>query len=155
MLWLLKRADMSRVSVFSSPLFLGFEPLERLLDQTAKPAEGYPPYNIERYAATEDRAEAWRITLAVAGFAETDLEIAVEESQLVIRGRQPVEDQQRDFMHRGIAGRAFTRYFVLAESMQVQSADLANGLLAVNIIRNAPQRRIISINGVLTQRTSP
>jgi HSP20 family molecular chaperone IbpA len=146
---------MSRVSVFTSPLFLGFEPLERLLDQTAKPPEGYPPYNIERFAATESQTETWCITLAVAGFADTDLEIAVEESQLVIRGRQPEETQQRDYMHRGIAGRAFTRSFVLAESMQVQSAELANGLLAIKIIRTTPQRRIIPINGFLTSRSDP
>ncbi len=146
---------MSRVSVFTSPLFLGFEPLERLLDQTAKPSEGYPPYNIERFATTESQPEAWHITLAVAGFAEADLEIAVEESQLVIRGRQPEAAQQRDFMHRGIAGRAFTRSFVLAEGMQVQSAELENGLLAIKIIRTTPQRRIITINGFLKQRQNP
>ena len=146
---------MSRISVFTSPLFLGFEPLERLLDQSAKPSEGYPPYNIERFAATESQPEAWRITLAVAGFAETDLEIAVEDSQLVIRGRQPEETQQRDFMHRGIAGRAFTRSFVLAESMEVKSAQLENGLLAIKIIRTAPQRRIIPFNGFSTQRQNP
>ncbi len=146
---------MSRVSVFTSPLFLGFEPLERLLDQTAKPSEGYPPYNIERFAAADSQPETWRITLAVAGFAETDLEIAVEDSQLVVRGRQPEEAQQRDFMHRGIAGRAFTRSFVLAESMEVQLAQLENGLLAIEIIRTLPQRRIIPINGISTQRQNP
>ena len=146
---------MSRVSLFASPLFLGFESLERLMDQNAKTTEGYPPYNIERYAATEERAETWRIILAVAGFAKADLEVAVEESQLVIGGRQPPDDQARDFMHRGIAGRAFTKSFVLAESMQVQSAELAHGLLAINIIRNAPQRRVIAIRHSATERQGP
>ena len=119
---------MSRVSVFSSPLLLGFEELERMLDRATKNSgDGYPPYNIERMAAQSDVPERLRIVLAVAGFAKRELDITVEENQLVIRGKQQ-EDASRSFLHQGIAARQFQRAFVLADGMEVKGAALENGL---------------------------
>src|SRR5262245_27851589 len=101
------RTDMTRLSAFSSPFLLGFDEVERALDRVAKGSGGgYPPYNIERLAKTDDRPETLRITLAVAGFARDDLEISVEDRELTIRGRQS-EDEGRDYLHRGIAARQF------------------------------------------------
>ena len=137
---------MSRISLFSSPLFLGFEPLERLLDQPPKGTEGYPPYNIERFEAVGDKPETWCITLALAGFAARDLSVRVEGNQLVIKGCQAEETVARDYLHRGIAGRAFTRAFVLADGMDVSGARLQHALLIINLIRNQPRRRIIEID---------
>ncbi len=131
---------MSRLAGFSSPLLLGFDELERLLDRVSKSAhEGYPPYNIERLRPEPGRPETLRITLAVAGFAQDDLEITVEQNQLVIRGRQP-DEPEREFLHRGIAARQFQRAFVLAEGIEVSGASLENGLLAVNLTRQEPER---------------
>ena len=110
---------MSRLSVFSSPLLLGFDELERMLDRASKTSgDGYPPYNIERLPRAEGEAERLRITLAVAGFGRDELDVTVEENQLVIRGRQK-EDDGRAFLHRGIAARQFMRTFVLADGMEV------------------------------------
>ena len=135
---------MSRVSLFSSPLLLGFDHFERLLDQAAKAGDSFPPYNIERFTPTENGPERWRITLAVAGFAKPDLEVAVIDRQLTIKGRLG-SDADRDYLHRGIAGRAFTRSFVLAEGMEVFSANLQNGLLAVELVREEPEPVITRI----------
>jgi HSP20 family molecular chaperone IbpA len=132
---------MSRMSVFSSPLLLGFDQLEHLLDQATKAGDGYPPYNIERMQDQVSGAEQWHITLAVAGFGLGDLDITVEGRQLAIRGRNS-DDGQRDFLHRGIAGRSFMRSFVLAEGMQVRGASLENGLLTVLLTRLAPEKRV-------------
>ena len=129
---------MSRVSLFSSPLLLGFDQLERLLDQATKAGDSFPPYNIERSPKVNGKPESWRITLAVAGFSKPDLEVFVADRQLVVRGRIG-EDSQRDFLHRGIAGRAFNRSFVLAEGMEISSATLRNGLLAVDLRRLEPE----------------
>lgn len=132
---------MTRVSVFSSPLLLGFDHIERVLDRVAKTgAEGYPPYNIEQTA--EHRL---RITLAVAGFAEEDLNVAVEDNQLVIRGKQHDDGANRVFLHRGIAARQFTRSFVLAEGIEVKGADLVNGLLHIDLERPVPQPKVTQI----------
>ena len=121
---------MTRPAVFNSPFLLGFEHLERLLERTAKSAgDGYPPYNIEQ--AGPDRL---RITLAVAGFAPEDLSVTVEDKQLVIRGKQ-AEAGEREFLHRGIAARQFQRSFVLADGIEVSGADLANGLLTIELTR--------------------
>ena len=135
---------MSRPSVFGSPLFLGFDHLEQMLDRVAKNADGYPPYNIEQTA--ENRL---RITLAVAGFAMDDLQITQEDNQLVIRGRQRDDSEGRIFLHRGIAARQFQRAFVLAEGIEVEGAWLDNGLLHVDLQRPQPEVRVrtIQING--------
>ena len=138
---------MSRPSVFGSPLFLGFDHLEQMLDRVAKNADGYPPYNIEQTA--ESRL---RITLAVAGFAEDQLEVTLEENQLVIRGRQ-TDDKTRDFIHRGIAARQFQRTFLLAEGMEVLGADLSNGLLSIDLVRPEPDRAVRRIDIAVRDET--
>lgn len=139
---------MSRVSSLSSPFLLGFGEIERALDRVSKAADGYPPYNIERIAGDEHAPERLRITLAVAGFTREQLDVTIEESQLVIRGRQQ-DDKSREYLHRGIAARQFQRSFVLAEGMDVLSADLAHGLLSIDLARPEPERvvRTISIKG--------
>ena len=125
---------MSRVSVFDSPLLLGFDRLERMLDSVSKAsAEGYPPYNIEQTAAN-----ALRITLAVAGFTESDLDVQVEGNELVIRGRQTEDERERVYLHRGIAARQFQRRFMVAEGIEVQGASLKHGLLLIDLVRPEP-----------------
>src|ERR1700728_1932353 len=138
-------ANMSRVPSLSSPFLLGFDEIERALDRVAKAADGYPPYNIERLARDADIPARLRITLAVAGFTRDQLEVTVEESQLVIRGRQQ-DDKSRQYLHRGIAARQFQRSFVLAEGMEVAGADLKNGLLSVDLVRPQPERLVKSIS---------
>ena len=134
---------MSRLTGFSSPLLLGFDDMERLLDRVSKSAaDGYPPYNIERIRGEEDETDRLRITLAVAGFSQDDLDITVEENELTISGRQ-TDDQQtdgtadrgKDYLHRGIAARQFKRTFVLADGMTVMGADLRDGLLSIDLVR--------------------
>jgi len=138
---------MNRMTPFSSPLLLGFDTMEKTLERIAKGSDGYPPYNIERIRRSADGAtgERLRITLAVAGFADEDLEVTTEENQLVIRGRQS-EPDDREYLHRGIAARQFQRMFVLADGMQVVGAELKNGLLAVDLIRPEPERMVKKIN---------
>lgn len=138
---------MSRVPSLSSPFLLGFDEIERLIDRVSKGSEGYPPYNIERLARDAENPERLRITLAVAGFTSDQLDVTVEENQLVIRGRQQ-EDKSRHYLHRGIAARQFQRTFVLADGMEVQGADLKNGLLSIDLIRPQPDRIVkpIAIN---------
>jgi HSP20 family molecular chaperone IbpA len=131
---------MSRVPPLNSPFLLGFDEIERALERATRTAgDGYPPYNIERMAGTKDSPERLRITLAVAGFTQDEIEILVEEGELVIRGRQ-ANGAERDFLHRGIAARQFQRVFLLAEGMQVEGASLENGLLAIDLIRPEPER---------------
>ena len=130
---------MSRL--FNSPFLLGFDQLERALDRVAKGAgDSYPPYNIEQIGDS-----ALRITLAVAGFAREDLSVAVEDRQLVIAGRQHAEGTARTYLHRGIAARQFQRSFLLAEGIEVTGAELANGLLHVELARPEPARNRQSI----------
>ncbi len=138
---------MARVPSLSSPFLLGFDEIERALDRVAKAADGYPPYNIERMARENGQPERLRITLAVAGFAREELDVTIEESQLVIRGRQN-DEQARHFLHRGIAARQFQRTFVLADGMEVLGADLKNGLLSIDLARPEPERvvKTIAIN---------
>ena len=132
---------MTRVSVFSSPLLLGFDHIERVLDRVNKTAaEGYPPYNIEQL--NEHRL---RITLAVAGFGDDDLSVSVEDNQLVIRGKREEDTNNRVFLHRGIAARQFTRSFVLAEGIEVKAAEIVNGLLHIDLERPIPQPKITQI----------
>jgi HSP20 family molecular chaperone IbpA len=135
---------MPRVPSLSSPFLLGFDEIERALDRASKTADGYPPYNIERIPRDDGRPERLRITLAVAGFTRDDLDVTVEESQLVIRGRQN-DDQPRQFLHRGIAARQFQRTFVLVDGMEVLGADLRNGLLSIELARPEPERAIKTI----------
>nr|WP_247742447.1 MULTISPECIES: Hsp20 family protein [unclassified Ruegeria] len=121
---------------------MGFEQLERLLERSAKAGnEGYPPYNIEQ---TSDFS--YRITLAVAGFAEQDLSITIEDRQLVIRGRQRDDSEGRIFLHRGIAARQFQRMFVLADGVEVGEAIMENGLLHVDLTRAVPETVVQTIN---------
>jgi HSP20 family molecular chaperone IbpA len=136
---------MSRVPSLSSPFLLGFDEIERALDRVTKASDGYPPYNIERLAPDQDHPERLRITLAVAGFTRDQLEVTVEENQLVIRGKQQ-DDKSRQYLHRGIASRQFQRTFVLADGMDVLSADLKNGLLSIDLARPEPQRTVKTIN---------
>lgn len=136
---------MTRLAGFSSPLLLGFDELERMLDRVSKaPGDGYPPYNIERIKAANGKPETLRITLAVAGFSEEDLDITLEKNQLTIRGKQE-EAPDRDFLHRGIAARQFQRSFVLAEGIEIAGATLENGLLSINLSRNEPERIVRKI----------
>jgi HSP20 family molecular chaperone IbpA len=138
---------MSRITPFASPLLLGFDTMEKTLERIAKANDGYPPYNIERLGDDPERgfSGGLRITLAVAGFSDDELDVTTEENQLIIRGRQ-VEQEERDYLHRGIAARQFQRMFVLAEGMRVQGAVLKNGLLSVDVMRPEPERMVRKIN---------
>jgi HSP20 family molecular chaperone IbpA len=138
---------MSRVPTLSSPFLLGFDEIERVLDRVVKGADGYPPYNIERCGREGSHPERLRITLAVAGFTRDQLDVTIEESQLVIRGRQQ-DDKTRQYIHRGIAARQFQRTFVLADGMEVLGADLRNGLLSIDLARPEAERivKTIAIN---------
>jgi len=129
---------MSRLTGFSSPLLLGFDDVERLLDRVSKSAaDGYPPYNIERIRGEEDETDRLRITLAVAGFSQDDLDITVEENELTISGQQTdgTADRGKGYLYRGIAARQFKRTFVLADGMTVMGADLRDGLLSIDLVR--------------------
>lgn len=141
---------MTRMSVFNSPLLLGFDHFERALDRISKSAtEGYPPYNIEQTSA-----DGLRITLAVAGFSADALSVQIEDNQLVIRGRQAEEDD-RVYLHRGIAARQFQRTFVLAEGIEVISADLDNGLLNIDLRRPTPEVKVQTIEIKSRNRAAP
>lgn len=133
---------MPRTSLLNSPLLLGFDDIERVLDRVAKGSgDGYPPYNIERVATGEDGGDILRITLAVAGFTRDQLDVSVEDKQLTIRGKQE-ESDDKVYLHRGIAARQFQRSFVLADGIEVSSADLANGLLSIELTRPEPERLV-------------
>ena len=131
---------MSRVSLFSSPLLLGFDHFERAFDRVSKvSSDGYPPYNIEQVDEN-----SLRITLAVAGFAMSDLKLTIEDNQLVVRGRQ-IDDDSRVYLHRGIAARQFQRSFVLAEGIEISGAWLDNGLLHIDLMRPPVETRVRTI----------
>lgn len=133
---------MSRMSLLSSPMLLGFEEIERLIDRLGKGgSDGYPPYNIERISKDGERGEILRITLAVAGFTRDQLEITVEDNQLTIRGKQQ-DDKGREYLYRGIAARQFQRTFVLADGIEIRSAELNNGLLSIDLVRHEPERLV-------------
>ena len=132
---------MSRLSAFNSPLLLGFENFERMLDRASKAStEGYPPYNIEQTSE-----QGLRITLAVAGFSMDDLNVTMEDNELVIRGRHSDDGKERVFIHRGIASRQFQRSFVLTEEIEVAGAELDNGLLHIDLTRIVPEPEIRTI----------
>lgn len=136
--------------LFTSPMFLGFDHLEQMLERASKAtSDGYPPYNIEQFSRT-----SLRITLAVAGFVMEDLQITQEDNQLVIRGKQADDSQGRVFLHRGIAARQFHKAFVLAEGIEITGAWLDNGLLHVDLCRPEPEVRVkhITITQGKTQR---
>lgn len=133
---------MPRLAAFNSPLMLGFDHLERLVESVAKASsEGYPPYNIEQTGP-----EGLRITLAVAGFRREDMDVQIEDNQLIVRGAQPEDDGDKKFLHRGIAGRQFQRRFVLAEGIEVASAALENGLLHIDLQRPKLESRVRTID---------
>lgn len=136
---------MSRMSMLSSPLLLGFDEIERLIDRASKGGDGYPPYNIERIARSGERGDLLRITLAVAGFSREQLDIELEDKQLIVRGKQ-VDDREREYLYRGIAERQFQRTFVLADGIEVKAADLRNGLLEIDLVRNEPERVVRKID---------
>ncbi|MEN0086813.1 MAG: Hsp20 family protein [Pseudomonadota bacterium] len=136
---------MSRLTTFPSTLFVGFEDLERALEQATARAsgDGFPPYNIERIAPAASEASddaRIRITLAVAGFSDSEIEITEAERKLTVRGRRTEDDSERDYLHRGIAGRQFLRSFVLADGIEVANARLHNGLLMIDLRQRHPQR---------------
>lgn len=133
---------MTKLALGTHPFLLGFEQLEQLVERTAKSGnDGYPPYNIE-----QNSENSYRITLAVAGFAESDLAITVEDNSLIIRGRQSDDSDGRIFLHRGIAARQFQRSFVLADGVDVGEATIENGLLHVDLTRAIPDRVVQTIH---------
>ena len=145
---------MARVTPFTHPLLLGFDGLEQLLDRVGRLSnDGYPPFNIEQTSLGADAgpdahaggAQRFRITLAVAGFSEEDLDVRREGNQLVVSGRRREEDGERIFLHRGIAARQFQRSFVLADGVEVAGAELENGLLHVDLERAEPETVIRKI----------
>ena len=124
-----------RLTLFDSPMFLGFDHFEETLNRVRKTSsDGYPPYNIEQIGDT-----ALQISLAVAGFCMDDLDVEVDQSQLTVRGRQADDEEDRIFLHRGIAARQFQRSFVLAEGIEVRGAHLDNGLLHIALERVVPE----------------
>jgi HSP20 family molecular chaperone IbpA len=133
------------MTMFSSPLLLGFDAMEKTIERVAKSGDSYPPYNIERVRVADGEPERIRLTLAVAGFNESELDLTTEENQLVVRGRQ-TDEQEREFLHRGIAARQFQRTFVLADGMRVLGAELKNGLLAIDLDRPQPEKLVKKIN---------
>ncbi len=132
---------MTKLGLGSHPHLLGFDRLERLMERTARSdSDGYPPFNIEQKGSN-----AYRITLAVAGFGEDDLSVTVEDRQLVVRGKHAEEDRQRVFLHRGIAARRFQRTFALAEGVEVSGAWLEHGILHIDLERVEPEKNVQTI----------
>ena len=131
---------MTKLTLGTHPYLLGFDQLERLVERTAKSENGYPPYNIEQV-----RDNAFRITLAVAGFGEDELSVTVENRQLVVRGKQADDGADRVFLHRGIAARQFQRTFLLADGVDVAGASMENGLLHIDMARAVPDQVVQTI----------
>jgi len=121
-----------------TPLFrstIGFDRLTRLVDAATRTESGaYPPYNIEQVGEN-----AYRVTIAVAGFSADELDVTVKESALLVSGRSKSEDDGSKFLHRGLARRAFERHFQLADHIRVTGANLENGLLHVDLVREIPE----------------
>ena len=143
----------NRLTLFDSPLFLGFDEIEKTFDRLRKSGgEGYPPYNIEQTSET-----GLRITLAVAGFTMDDLDVEIENNQLVIRGKQADDDEDRVYLHRGIAARQFQRSFVLADGIEVRGAALDSGLLHIELERVIPEStaRKVEIQSAGNGKTLP
>jgi HSP20 family molecular chaperone IbpA len=129
---------MSRVSLFSAPFLLGFEDYEERIDRLSRAADGYPPYNIER-TVEDDGTERFLISIAVAGFAQGELDVVWEDNQLVVRGKQK-DEPNRQFLHRGIAARQFQRSFLLADGVEVKDAVLEHGMLVISVERPKVER---------------
>lgn len=138
---------MNRVSIFNNPILLGFDQLELILNQAIKTSDGYPPYNIERLADN-----LLRITLAVAGFREENLQVYMENNQLIIRGQQNKEDEKNIYLYQGIAARQFKKSFVLAEGIEVLQAHLDNGLLHIDLQNPIPEEHIKEIK-IISKKT--
>lgn len=131
---------MTRISLFSSPLLLGFDHFERTLDRITKsPHEGYPPYNIEQIGEN-----GFRITIAVAGFDRENLQVTLEDNQLIIRGKQE-DNPSRVYLYRGIATRQFKRSFVLADGIEVLRARFDQGLLHIDLQKPMAPGRVEEI----------
>ena len=133
---------MNRAILFDSPFLLGFERTRSLVERAAKAAaESYPPYNVED--AGEGRI---RISLAVAGFSPDQLDVSVEDKQLIVMGKREADgragDEERAFLHRGIAARGFVRSFVLADGMEVEGAVLEHGLLHIDLLQEEPEKLV-------------
>lgn len=139
----------TRLSLFDSPMFLGFDDFERTLDRLKKSSDGYPPYNIEQVSENH-----LRITLAVAGFTMDDLDIELEHNQLTVRGKQTDDDNDRIFLHRGIAARQFQRGFILADGIEVTGASLDSGLLHIDMNRLIPEPQIQKIKITADKKSS-
>jgi molecular chaperone IbpA len=138
-----------------SPLFrssIGFDRVSRLLESAqASDAVSYPPYNIEKLGEN-----AYRLTMAVAGFGEGDVDITVQDNALTVKGKAQPEPEGAQFLHRGIAGRAFERRFQLADHVEVDAARLVNGLLHIELVRRVPEAlkpRKIEVTAVANQPT--
>jgi len=126
---------MSRMSVFGSALYLGFDELDQVISRQPKGGnEGYPPYNVEHKRSSDNGDDCIRITLAVAGFTPDQLEITLQGNKLTVAGAQS-DEAEKTFLHRGIAARQFRRHFVLAAGIEVRRAVLHNGLLAIELVR--------------------
>lgn len=138
---------MPNLSPFNNPFLLGFDELEQILCRVAKGADSFPPYNVEQL-----NSEMLRITLAVAGYDEPDLEILQEDNQLIIRGAQE-QDPTRHFLHQGIAARSFIKSFVLADGMTVENIILENGLLSIDLRR--PKKHIKVKKLAITKKSKP
>lgn len=136
---------MSRMRPLAPPLLLGFESNDSVLAQIARANDGYPPYDIERLRKTGGDPDRLRITLAVAGFSESELDISLQANRLVVRGRQ-ADRADGDLLFRGIAARQFQRVFLLAEGMDVLGATLKNGLLSIDLVRPEPAQVVKKIN---------
>jgi molecular chaperone IbpA len=138
-----------------TPLYrstVGFDRLARMLDDASNfDAPTYPPYNIERLGENE-----YQITMAVAGFGQDEIRVDVKEQTLTVAGEKKAEEKEREFLHRGIAARTFERRFQLADHVEVKGADIKDGLLHVDLVRNVPERlkpRTIAIgNGNATKQ---
>lgn len=141
----------TRYTLFDSPLLLGFDHLERMIDRASKSANsGYPPYNIEQISE-----HGLRITLAVAGFTMDQLSVAIEDRHLVIRGQQQEDERERVFIHRGIATRQFQRVFLLADEIEVKGAHMDNGLLHIDLVRLVPEKKVQTIPIHKSKTTAP
>ena len=137
----------TRLSLFDSPLFLGFDDFEKTIDRMRKSgADGYPPYNIEQIGD-----HGLRITLAVAGFSMDCLDVEADQNQLTIRGKQ-MDEENRLYLHRGIAARQFQKSFVIADGIEIRSADLDNGLLHINLERVMPESHAVKIKINTTEK---
>lgn len=135
-----------RTAIDFSPLYrsaVGFDRLVNLLDSAARTdaTPGWPPYNIERIAGSEDQGDTYRIEVAVAGFRPDQLSIEVKENVLTVTGKKDADEANRTFLHRGLAERSFERRFQLADHIRVTEADLANGLLSIGLKLEVPEAK--------------